>query len=92
MLNVQQFLTKNGINPVPHPLYSPDLIPRDFILFPWMKKSSKGNIFDSMEVVKQKTAEALKGNKIDEFKNCFEEWKKCPDRWIASNGEYFGIH
>ena len=42
-----------------------------------------------MEEVKQKTAEALKGIKIDKFKNCFEQWNKHLDRCIASNGEYF---
>ena len=34
-------------------------------------------------------AEALKGIKIDESKNCFEQWKKPLDMCIASNGEYF---
>ena len=34
-------------------------------------------------------AEALKGIKIDEFKNYFDQWEKCLDRCIASNGEYF---
>ena len=29
-----------------------------------------------MEEVKQKPAEALKAIKIDEIKNCFEQWKK----------------
>ena len=29
-------------------------------------------------------AKALKGIKIDEFKNCFEQW-------IAPNGEYFEV-
>ena len=33
-------------------------------------------------------AEALKGIKINEFKNCFEQWKSL-DRYIASNGKYF---
>ena len=42
-----------------------------------------------MEEVKQKMAEALKDMKIDKFKNCFEQWKQCLDRCIASNGEYF---
>ena len=30
-----------------------------------------------------------KNGRIDEFKNCFEQWKKRLDRHIASNGEYF---
>ena len=33
-------------------------------------------------------AEALKGIKIDEFKNCFEQWKR-HQYSIASKGEYF---
>ena len=39
--------------------------------------------------VEQNMTEALKGIKINEFKNCFEQWKKCLDRCIASNVEYF---
>ena len=46
-------------------------------------------MFCQVEEVKQKMSEALKGIKIDEFKNCFEQWKKCLNRYIASNGEYF---
>ena len=41
-----------------------------------------------MEEVKQKTAEALTGIQIHEFKHCFGQWKKCLYKRIASNGEY----
>ena len=54
-----------------------------------MKKVLKQKRFANVEEVKQETAEALKDIKIDEFKNCFEQWKKCLNRCIASNGEYF---
>ena len=54
-----------------------------------MKKVLKGKHFASLEEMKQKMAEALKVIKIDEFKNCFEQWKKYIDSYIASNGEYF---
>ena len=86
-LSAQQFLTKNSLTPVPHPPYSPHLTPSDFFLFLWMKKVLKGKHFADREKVKQKTAGALKGIKIQEFKNCFEQWKKsltCTE----SNGEY----
>ena len=73
MLSVQWFLTQNGRTPVAHPRYSPDLALSDIFLFPWMKKFVKGNHFADVEEVKQKMAEALKGIKIDEFKNCFEQ-------------------
>ena len=88
-LSVQLFLTKNGMTPKPHPPYSPNLTLSDFILFPWMKKVLKGKHFASVEEVKQKTAEALKGLKINEFKTCSEQWKECLNRYIATNGEYF---
>ena len=42
-----------------------------------------------MEEVKQQMAEALKGIKLDEFKNCFVQWKKLLDRCIVSDGAYF---
>ena len=60
MLSVQQFLTKNGMTPVPHPPYSPDLTLSVFFLFLWMKKVLKEKCFAHVEEVKQKTAEALK--------------------------------
>ena len=42
-----------------------------------MKNVLKGKHFADVEEVKQKTAEALKGIKIDESKNWFEQRKKC---------------
>ena len=63
---------------MPRPPYSPNLVPSNFfLLFPWVEKVFKGKRFADVEEVKQKKmAEALKGIKIDEFKNCFELWKK----------------
>ena len=75
MLSVQQFLTKDGLIPLPHPPYSPDFSPTDFFLFPLMKKVLEGKHFANVEKVKQKMAGVLKSIKIDEFKNCFEQWK-----------------
>ena len=50
--------------------------------------SLKGNVFADVEEV-EKMTEALKGIKIDEFKNCFKQVEKCLSSCIASNGEYF---
>ena len=73
-LSVQQFLTKNEMTPVPtlpiHPILSWAIF-----LFPPMKNILKGKCFAHMEEVKQKPAEALKGIKIHEYKNCFEQWE-----------------
>ena len=81
-LSVQQFLIKHGMTPVPHPPYSPDLTPSDFFLFPQMKRVLKGKSFTNVKEMKQKMAEALKGIEVDEFKNCFDQWKRCLSRCI----------
>ena len=54
-----------------------------------MKKVFKGKCSPDVEEVKHKKAKALKVIKIDEFRNYFEQWKKCLSRCIASNVEYF---
>ena len=54
-----------------------------------MKKILEGKHFANVEEVKEKTAEALKGIKIADFKSVLSSGKKCLDRCIASNGEYF---
>jgi histone-lysine N-methyltransferase SETMAR len=41
-LTVTEFLAKDSIPVVPHPLYSPDLAPCDFFLFPWLKSNLTG--------------------------------------------------
>ena len=78
------------MTPIPHSPNSSNLTPSDFFLSPQMKKVLTGKWFaDVEEEVKQKMAEALKGIKINEFKNCLKQWEKSLDRCSASNGEYF---
>ena len=74
---------------LPHPPYSPDLAPRNFFLFPRIKKVLKEKCFVDMEEVKKKMAETLKGIILQKFQDCFEKWKTHLDRCIASNGQYF---
>jgi hypothetical protein len=44
-LLVREFLTNHNMLSLPHPLYSPDLAPSDFFLFPKMKMQLKGRRF-----------------------------------------------
>ena len=48
-------------------------------------------MFCHVEQEKQKKAEALKGIKIEEFKNWSEQWEKSPHKCFASNAEYFTV-
>jgi histone-lysine N-methyltransferase SETMAR len=57
---VQEFLGKNKMVVVPHPPYSPDLTPRDFLLFPKTKTKLKGRRFDTVEEIQAETQTVLK--------------------------------
>jgi len=48
-LSIREFLAKKNIPVLPHPLYSPDLAPCDFCLFPKLKLKLKGHHFGTME-------------------------------------------
>jgi len=88
-LSVPQFLTKNRMTTASHHPYSPDLAPCDFFLFPRMKRDLKGKRFQNVDEVKEKTTEALKDTILQEFQNCFEQWKKRWDKCIDFQVEYF---
>ena len=75
---------------MPQPPYSPDVTPSNFsFLFPQMKKPQREKFCRCGRDKTKKRAKALTGIKIDEFKNCLEQWKKCLGRSIASNGVYY---
>ena len=50
-----RFFTKNGKTPMPHPLYSPNLIPREFFLFPPDEKNSQREMFCQCGIGETKT-------------------------------------
>ena len=82
---VQQCLTPKWHDPhAPPSLFTWFLPEWLFCLFAQVKKVLRGKHFADVEEVKQKTAEALKDIKMDEFRNCFEQWKKCLNSCIAS--------
>jgi hypothetical protein len=47
----QQFLAKDKMAVIPHPVYSADLAPCDFFPFPEMKLKLKGRRFDTIEEI-----------------------------------------
>ena len=79
ILSVQQFLIKIGMAPMPHPPYPPSLALSNLFLFSQKEKVLNGKHFVAVEEVEQETAETLKSIKIQEFKTCLEQWKKCLD-------------
>ena len=50
---VTDYFTKMGIKTVPHPPYSPDLVPYDFWLFPKLKEKLRGCRYETIEEMKE---------------------------------------
>jgi len=74
-LSVQQFLAKNNMTVIPHPPYSPDLVPCDFFLFPRMKCQMKMKHFADVSETKKKMLEVLNNISTEEFQKRFQQWE-----------------
>jgi hypothetical protein len=86
---VREFLAQHNITTLPHPLYSPDLSPCDFFLFPKRKTHPTGHHFGTVENVQAAATRALNNISSENFLHCYEE---CQQRWnhrIPSQGAYF---
>ena len=82
-LSVQQFLTKNSMTPCDPPSLFTQSCPPWLCLFVSLdEKNSQRETFCQCGRGEQKMAEALKGNKINEFKYCFELLKAHLNRCI----------
>ena len=74
---------------VPRPLYSPDLSPCDFILFPRLKNHLKGRHFVTLDYIQKNVTEELKGIPAEAFQHCYEQWKQHFRRCVPAKGNYF---
>ena len=75
-------------NVLPHPPYSPDLVPSDYHLFGPLKERLGGKIFRDNEEVIQNVQEWLHWQPKHFFLSGI---RKLPDRWrkfIANQGDY----
>ena len=80
--------TECGFEVLPHPLYSPDMAPSDFYLFPKLKSNLSGTQFGSNEGVMTVVNEYLEDQEEDFY---LEGISKLEQRWtmcIALKGVY----
>jgi hypothetical protein len=61
---------------IPHPLYSPDLAPCDFFLFPKMKLKLKGRRFVTIEEIQAKSQRVLDSLTEKTFQEAFQKWRR----------------
>ncbi|KAL4132596.1 hypothetical protein QTP88_009720 [Uroleucon formosanum] len=84
--SIQRFLTEKNISILQHPPYSPDLAPCNFFLFPKIKSLLKGIHFQTVDDVKMKTAELLKGLTKSDWQYCFQEWQRRMQQCVVTEG------
>jgi len=82
-------LTQNKITTLPHPSYSRDLAPCDFLLFSKQKTHFKEHHFGTVENVQAAETRALNNISSEDFLHCYEEWQKIWNSCIRSQGAYF---
>jgi hypothetical protein len=57
---------------IPHPLYSPELAPCDFALFPKLKMKLKGRRFETVSDIQRESEAVLDTIKENYFHGAFE--------------------
>jgi hypothetical protein len=85
----QQFLAKNKIAVILHPLYSPDLAPCDFFLFSKLKLKLKGRRFDTIAYIQAELQRVLDTLIEKDFQEAFQKWRRRCDRCLHAGENYF---
>jgi hypothetical protein len=54
-----------------------------------LKNHLKGTHFETVKNIRRAVTDHLKVIPVSEFQHCYEEWKKCLQHCVASEGNYF---
>ena len=82
---VTDYLTKMGINTVPHRPYSPDLAPCDFCLFPKLR----GCHYEITEEMKEAVMKIIDTLTQEDFHGAFQKLLEWYNKCIEAGGDYF---
>ena len=82
---ITDYLTKMSIKTVPQPLYSPDLAPCNFWLFPKLRVCRNETIEDMKEAVTKAIDTLTQEDFNGTFKKLLERYNKC----LAAGRDYF---
>jgi histone-lysine N-methyltransferase SETMAR len=83
------FWEENGLRRAPHPRYSPDLAPSDFLLFGYVKEHLKGMVFPSYHELLDAIGEVAPGIESETLTAVSEHWMKRSE-WVSkNNGDYY---
>ena len=83
---VTDYLTKMGINTVPHPPpYSPDLAPCDI----WLFSKLRGCRYETIEEMKEAVTKVIDTLTQEDFHGAFQKLLERYNKCIAAGGDYF---
>jgi len=74
---VKQFLAQRKVTVLDHRLYSPDLAPADYFLFPKVKSHLKGHLFDSISDIQKAMTSTLNTIAKDNFYKGIQKLYDC---------------
>ena len=86
---ITDYLTKMGIKTVPKPLYSPDLAPCDFRLFPKFKEKLRGCYYETIEEMKEVVTKVIDMLTQEDFHGAFHKLLEWYNKCIAAGVDYF---
>ena len=86
---VTDYLTKMGIKTVRHPLYSPDLAPCEFWLFPKLNENLRGYRYKTTEEMKEAVMKVIDTLTQEDFHGAFQKLLERDNKRIAAGGDYF---
>ena len=87
---VKSFLASEKVKVLNHPLYSLDLSPCDFFLFPRLKKMLSGNKYTSRSSLGSAIYQCLQQIQKEDYLSAFRDWVKRLQKCVSVKGEYFG--
>ena len=70
------------------PLYSPELAPCNFWLFPKLKSALKWKRFQIIDEIQEDMMRQQMAIPTKGFEECFEQWERCWENCVRSQGAY----
>ena len=89
IMSCAEFLAKYQITHMTQLPYSPALVLCNFWLFPKLKSPLKGKRFQTIDEIQENMMWQLMTIPTKDFAECFEQWKRCWENCVRSQGAYF---
>jgi histone-lysine N-methyltransferase SETMAR len=84
----RESIKANDLSLLPHPPFSPDLVPSDFYLFGYIKTELRASHGRTQEDLFANVDHILRGFSSDELRRVYLEWMEGLEHAISAKGDY----